>query len=150
MMLSSISQRVYEILSQDSVLQGLLPHVKDNSNIWELRSPEPAASNKFPMVVFRVSTGQPLLGVESLDALSWFIEIDIIDNKQSTTTALPIFERIYALLQNGNVSSGDSKAYMCRLDFFTTEYDKQNLSTFILTRWQIFSIDTPHTQLSNL
>lgn len=148
MMLSTISQKIYETLSQDSVLQGLLPHVKDNSNIWEMRIPDPAVN--FPIVVFKIITAQPLLGVESLDALSWYVQIDIIDNNASMTNALAIFDRIYALLQNSNMSSGDSKGYMCRLDFFTTEYDKQTLTNFILTRFQILSLDAPSTKLSNL
>lgn len=150
MMLSAISQKVYEILSQDSVLQGLLPNVKDSSNIWELRIPEPVTQNKFPAVVFKIVSGQPVLGVEALDALSWYIQIDIIDNKQSTVDTLAVFDRIYALLQNANISTTGSKAYQCRLDFFTTDYDNQTLSSFILTRWQILSLDTPSSALSNL
>ena len=149
MMLSAISQKIYETLSQDATLRALLPSVKDSSNIWEMRVPEPVEDNKYPLIVFRITTATPLLSVESLDALNWFVEIDIIGNKTSMTALYSIFDRVYALLQGSNMSSGTSKAYRCNLDFMTTEYDKQTLSTFILTRWQIFSIDTPSTKLNN-
>jgi hypothetical protein len=148
-MLSAISQKIYETLSQDSVLQGLLPNVKDSSNVWEMRVPDPVADNKYPLIVFRVVTATPLLTVESLDALNWFVEIDIVGNKSTMSTLYSIFDRVYALLQTSNMSSGVAKAYQCKLDFMTTEYDKQTLSTFILTRWQIYSLDSPSTKLSN-
>lgn len=150
MMLSEISQKIYETLSQDSTLQSLLPSVKDSSNIWEMRVPTPAESGKFPAIAFRVTNASPVLGVESLNALNWFVEIDIIDDKSSMTDLYAIFDRIYTLLQMSNMSSNDSKAFMCRLDFMNTDYDSVTLSTFVLTRWQIFSVDTPSTKASNL
>jgi len=150
MMLSNISKKIYEVLSQDATLTALLPNIKDGTNIWELRMPEPVANNKFPVIVFRIVTATPLLSVESLDALNWFLEIDIINNDTSMTVSHQIFDRIYQLLQSANLSTTTSKVYKCSLDFMTTEYDTRILTTFILSRWQIFSLDAPTTKLSNL
>jgi len=149
-MIDAISQKVYTTLTQDSVLQSLLPNVKDNSNIWELRMPDPAKENKFPIIVFRVVSGSPLLEEQALDAFNWFIELDIVGNQPTTTTLWTIYKRIYALLENSNMSNGSSIAYKCKLDFFNTDYDKQTLTTFITTRWQFFSIEFPSTAISDL
>src|SRR5574343_281863 len=116
MMLGDISSKIYATLTQDSILQGLLPNVKDNSNVWEMRVPTPALNGKFPAVAFRVVSASPLLSVESLDALSWFVEIDIIGNTNSMKPLYDIFDRVYALLQMSNMSYGNSKAFQCRLD----------------------------------
>lgn len=149
-MIKEISEKIYTKLSTDPTLQGLLPSVKDSSNIWELRMPNPAKENKFPIVVYRVVSGSPLLDELALNAYNWFVEIDIVGNEASTTSLWTIYERIYALLQNGNMSNGNSVAYRCMLDFFNTDYDKQTLTTFITTRWQIFSIEMPSTAINDL
>jgi hypothetical protein len=150
MMLTEISKKIYEILSQDATLQGLLPHVKDTSNVWELRMPQPAKENQFPIVVFRITNATPQEDMVAIHALDWSIEIDIAGNEATLSVLYQIFDRIYELLQMANVSSGSAAAYRCRLDYMTTEYDKVNLTAFILTRWQIQSADIPSTKLSNL
>lgn len=149
-MIAAISQQVYEILSQDATLQGYLPSVKDDSNVWELRAPNVAESGVFPAVVFRVRSGSPLLSVQSLNAYTWFIEIDIIGNSASMGDLWNIFGRIYELLQDRNVSSGTAKSYKCQLDFFDTDYDSNTLNGFILTRYQLVSLEMPTSKLGNL
>lgn len=149
-MISDASQKLYEILSQDSTLQGLLPSVKDSSNVWEMRSPTPAENGHFPAVVFRIRSGSPMLTVQSLNAYNWFIEVDIIGNTASMNELWAIFGRIYALLQDTNLSSNNEKAYKCQLDFFDTDYDSNTLSSFILTRWQVISLEMPTSKLGTL
>lgn len=141
-MISDISQKVYETLTQDATLQGILPDVKDSSNVWELRMPDVADEAKFPLIRFKVF-GSPIRSVESLNAFNWFIQLDIIGNEASTSDLWSVYDRVYALLQNQNMSVSSAKALKCRLDFFDTDYDKNTLTTFLLTRWQIWSIENP-------
>lgn len=149
-MIANISQKLYEILSQDSTLQGLLPNVKDSSNIWEMRCPTPAESGLFPAIVFRVRSGSPLLSVQSLNAYNWFLEIDVIGNSASMGALWTIFGRIYTLLQDRDLSSGVGISYKCQMDFFDTDYDTNTLNSFILTRWQIMSLEMPTSKIGNL
>lgn len=149
-MIQNASQKVYEILSQDSTLQGLLPNIKDNSNVWEMRAPTPAESGTFPAVVFRIRSASPMLSVQSLNAFNWFVEIDVIGNTASMNDLWAIFGRIYTLLQDQNISSGTEKAYKCQLDFLDTDYDSNTLSSFILTRWQVISLEMPTSKLGTL
>jgi len=149
-MISEISAKLYTILRDDATLTAMLPSVKDGTNIWEMRVPKELTKTQYPVVVFRVTTGAPLLEVKSLNALNWFIEIDIISNTASMINLMAIYERIYDLLEDGNLTSGAATAYKCKLDFFNTDYDANTLIHFILTRWQIWSIENPNSKLNDL
>lgn len=149
-MISEISQKIYETLTQDATLLTLLPSVKDGTNVWELHMPQPTNENKFPIIVFRVVSGSPLLEAQSLNAYNWFVEIDIVGNEASMATLWQIFDRVYELMQDGNMSSGTAKAYKCRLDFFNTDYDTNTLVRFVLTRWQIWSLEIPDSVQGHL
>ncbi len=149
-MITKISKALYTKLNGDATLKTLLPSVKDGSNIWEMRMPNVASDAKFPIIVFRIRTGSQLLSVQSLNAYSWYIEIDIIDNSGSMENVLAIFECVYTLLQNADLSSEEEKAYKCRLDFFDTDYDNNTLANFVLTRWQIWSLDNPDGSVGQL
>ena len=148
-MIGEISKQLYTTLKNDSTLNGYLPDVKDGSNLWEMRAPTPAEEGKFPALVFRVVSGTQILEVESLNAYNWFIELDIIGNEASMTDLWTIFDRLYVILQDSNLSINSSKAYKCRLDFFNTDYDSNTLMSFIQTRWQVWSINMPDTTLAN-
>lgn len=149
-MIGKISQKVYETLAQDSVLQGLLPDVKDGSNVWEMRVPRPADSGRFPAIAFRVVSGSPLLEVKSLNAFNWFIEIDIVGNTASMTQLWQIYDRVYQLLEDRNMTTDEAVAYRCQLDFFNTDYDQNTLTNFILCRYQLYSLEIPSSKLGNL
>ncbi len=149
-MIKEISGQIYNTLKNDATLISLLPNVKDGSNIWEMRMPQPTTAAKFPIVVFRVISGSPLLEVKALRALNWFVEIDIIGKDASMATLWDIYHRIYQLLQDANMSSSTKKALKCSLDFVNTDYDSNTFVSFILTRWQIWSMELPHTTLGEL
>lgn len=149
-MIADISKKLYEILTQDATLQGLLPSVNDESNVLEMRSPKPAEDGVFPVVVYRVRFGTLNTSVRSLDVMEWSVEIDIIDNNTSMATVWSIHERIYALLHNRNLSDENGIAYQCENEYIDTAYDSTTLTNFILTRYKIISREKTKTTIGDL
>lgn len=149
-MISEISANIYTKLSQDSILQNLLPHVKDNNNIWEQHRPANIGTSDFPAVTYRISNGSPIQEVLSLDAISWDMELEVFGNTSSMSILWQIYERIYDLLHNRDVSAGTSHAYKCAFEFLKTDYDKTTDVNFILTRFQIYSTKIPSTNVGTL
>ncbi len=149
-MIADISKKLYEILTQDSELQALLPNVLDGSNVVEMRSPKPADGGTFPVIVYRIRFGSSNSRVASLSVLEWFVEIDIIDNSATMSTLWNIHERVYALLHNRNLTSENGIAYKCEHEYVDTAYDTVTLTNFILTRYKIISREKVKTTIGNL
>jgi hypothetical protein len=149
-MIKAITQKVYEILSQDATLTALLPDVKDGSNVWEMRVPKAVANGSFPVITFRVTSGAPLLSVRSLEVLSWYIELEVIDNKASTEDVWTIYERVYDLLHNRNLTVSPAIALKCEIDYVNSDYDSNTLVEFVTARFQIYSMKVPSTNVGDL
>lgn len=149
-MIADISKKIYEVLSQDTTLQALLPSNLDNSNIVEMRSPKPADGGTFPVVVYRVRFGTQNINVKSLDVMEWLVEIEVLDNNASMSAAWTIYERIYALLHNRNLTSGNGIAYQCEQEYLDTAYDSTTAVNFILTRFKIISREKTSTTIGDL